>query len=156
MPWQYLRPWRAVTSNLLRDAFSAAGVTVAAPKHPWGIAILTMNRSNGSSCEPLLCDAEDTVDGRAKAAVYGGLRLLNFEEAVANYAACLRRLAGEELQRELVYKPVRFQGIDGEAGSGPAAGRPCGRRHQEGNIFVDKNSALRDTKPGDRSGVPPE
>jgi hypothetical protein len=51
---------------------------------------------------------------------------------------------------------VRFQGIDGEAESGPAAGRPCGRRHQEGNIFVDKKSALRDTKPGDRFGFPPE
>jgi len=30
----YLESWRAVTSNLLRDAFSAAGVTVAASKHP--------------------------------------------------------------------------------------------------------------------------
>lgn len=100
----YLESWRAVTSNLLRDAFNAAGVTVAAPKHAWGIAVLTMN---GSSCEPLLCDAEDTVDGRAEAAVYGGLRLLNFEGAVASYAASLRRLPGEDLQRELIRKRAK-------------------------------------------------
>ncbi|WP_193591299.1 hypothetical protein [Paenarthrobacter sp. YJN-D] len=100
----FLESWRTVTGNLLQDSFSAAGVTVAAPTHPWGIAILTMN---GSSCEPLLCDADDTVDDRGEAAVYGGLRLLNFEEAIASYATCLRRLPGEELQRELIYKPAK-------------------------------------------------
>lgn len=100
----FLESWRTVTGNLLQDAFSAAGVTVAAPMHPWGIAILTMN---GRSCEPLLCHAEDTADGIAEAAVYGGLRLLNFEEAMTSYATCLRRLPGEELQRELIYKPAK-------------------------------------------------
>lgn len=64
----FLQSWRTVTSYVLRDTFDAAGITVTAPEHPWEIATLS---ANGSSCEPLLCEAEDTDDGRAAAAVYG-------------------------------------------------------------------------------------
>lgn len=85
----FLQSWRTVTAYVLRDAFDAAGITVTAPDHPWGIAALSMN---GRSCEPLLCHAEDTHDGRAEAAAYGGLRLLTFEEAIAGYTTCLSRL----------------------------------------------------------------
>lgn len=99
----YLQSWRTVTTYVLRDTFDAAGITVAAPEHPWGIATLT---GNGRSCEPLLCEAEDTVNGRAEAAVYGGLRLQTFEGTMTSYAACLIRLPGEDPQRELVYKPA--------------------------------------------------
>lgn len=85
----FLQSWRTVSTYVLRDTFDAAGITVRAPEHPWGIATLT---ANGSNSEPLLCEAEDTDDGRAEAAVYGGLRLLTFEEAMTAYTACLSRL----------------------------------------------------------------
>ena len=85
----FVHSWRTVTTYVLRETLETAGITVTAPEHPWGIATLTVN---GSSCEPLLCEAEDTDDGRAEAAVYGGLRLLTFEEAMTSYAACLNRL----------------------------------------------------------------
>jgi hypothetical protein len=85
----FLQSWRTVTNYVLRDTFDAAGIAVTGPEHPWGIAILS---ANGSSCEPLLSEAEDTDDGRAAAAVYGGLQLLTFEEAMATYTTCLSRL----------------------------------------------------------------
>lgn len=85
----FVQSWRTVTTYVLRDTFETAGITVTAPQHPWGIATLT---ANGSSCEPLLCEAEDTEDGRAEAAVYGGLHLQTFEETMASYASCLSRL----------------------------------------------------------------
>ncbi|MDE8671037.1 hypothetical protein PY310_20990 [Pseudarthrobacter sp. H3Y2-7] len=85
----FVQSWRTVTTYVLRDTFDAAGITVTAPEHPWGIATLT---ANGSSCEPLLCEVEDTEDGRAEAAVYGGLRLLTFEETMTAYTTCLSRL----------------------------------------------------------------
>jgi hypothetical protein len=82
-----LQSWRTVTTNVLRDTLDAAGITVTAPEHPWGIATLS---ANGSSSEPLLCHVED--GGRAAAAVYGGLQLLTFEEAMATYTTCISRL----------------------------------------------------------------
>lgn len=85
----FVQSWRTVTTYVLRDTFDAAGITVKAAEHPWGIATLS---ANGSSCEPLLCEAEDTDDGRAQAAVYGGLRLLTFEETMTEYTTCLSRL----------------------------------------------------------------
>jgi hypothetical protein len=85
----FVQSWRTITTYVLRDTFDAAGITVTAPEHPWGIATLT---ANGNSCEPLLCHAEDTDDGRAEAAVDGGLRLLTFEETMTRYATCLSRL----------------------------------------------------------------
>lgn len=100
----FLQSWRTVSTYVLRDIFDATGITVTASEHPWGIATLTANRT---SCEPLLCDAEDSVEGRAEAAVYGGLRLQTFEETMTSYATCLGRLSGEELQRELIYKPAK-------------------------------------------------
>ncbi|WP_146617463.1 hypothetical protein [Arthrobacter globiformis] len=85
----FLQPWRTVTAYVLRDTFDAAGVTVTPPKHAWGIATLSRN---GHGCEPLLCHAEDSNDGRAEAAACGGLRLLTFEDAMAGYTTCLSRL----------------------------------------------------------------
>lgn len=85
----FIQSWRTVTTYVLRDTFDAAGITVRAAEHPWGIATLT---ANGSSTEPLLCEAEDTHDGRAEATVYGGLKLLTFEETLARYTACLSTL----------------------------------------------------------------
>ena len=85
----FLQSWRTVSTYVLRDTFDAAGIMVTPPEHPWGIAILS---ANGSSCEPLLCEAEDTDDGRAAAAVYGGLQLLTFEETMTTYTTCLSRL----------------------------------------------------------------
>lgn len=85
----FLQSWRTVTTYVLRDTFDAAGITVATPEHPWGIASLS---ANGAVCEPLLYEAEDAQEGRAEAAVYGGLRLLRFEETMSAYTACLHRL----------------------------------------------------------------
>ena len=85
----FLQSWRTVTGYVLRDTFDAAGITVTPPQHPWGIATLSVN---GRSAEPLLCEAEDSDDGRAEAAVYGGLRLLTFEEVMIGYTMCLDRL----------------------------------------------------------------
>ncbi|WP_024821094.1 hypothetical protein [Arthrobacter sp. 31Y] len=85
----YLQSWRTVTTYVLRDTFDAAGITVTAPEHPWGIATLA---ANGTTCEPLLCEAEDSDEGRAEAAVYGGLRLLRFEETMSAYSASLGKL----------------------------------------------------------------
>lgn len=85
----FLQSWRTVTTYVLKDTLDAAGITVAIPEHPWGIATLS---ANGRSSEPLLCETEDTDDGRAEAAVYGGLRLLTFEEVMIGYTRCLSRL----------------------------------------------------------------
>lgn len=60
----FLQSWRTITAHLLQDTFDAAGITVSAPEHPWGIAILT---ANGNSCEPLLCHVADTVRGPVQA-----------------------------------------------------------------------------------------
>ncbi|WP_454700002.1 hypothetical protein [Arthrobacter humicola] len=90
----FLQSWRTVTTYLLKDTFDAAGITVSIPEHPWGIAALS---ANGRSCEPLLCEAEDSDNGRAEAAVFGGLRLQTFEETMTSYTKCLGRLTGEEL-----------------------------------------------------------
>ncbi|NIJ03466.1 hypothetical protein FHR86_003825 [Paenarthrobacter ilicis] len=86
---QYLQSWRTVTTYVLRDTFNAAGITVAAAEHPWGIATLS---TSAATSEPLLCEAEDTQEGKAEAAVYGGLRLLRFEETMNAYTACVHHL----------------------------------------------------------------
>ncbi|MDR6794616.1 hypothetical protein J2W89_003798 [Pseudarthrobacter oxydans] len=78
----FLQSWRTVTSYVLRDTFDTAGITVTAPEHPWGIAILT---ATGNSCEPLLCDAPEDEGDRAAAAVYGGLQLLTFDQTINRY-----------------------------------------------------------------------
>ena len=85
----FLQAWRAVTVYVLSDAFDAAGINVESPVHPWGIATL---EANGSTCEPLLCDAKEDDGGRAAAAIYGGLHLLTFEEVLAGYTTCLHQL----------------------------------------------------------------
>ncbi|MEV7606019.1 hypothetical protein AB0N65_11325 [Paenarthrobacter sp. NPDC089322] len=77
----FLQSWRTVTRYVLRDTFDAAGINVAEPSHPWGIAILS---ANGASCEPVLGHADGeqvTSDGRVD--------LLTFEDTMANYARCL-------------------------------------------------------------------
>jgi hypothetical protein len=48
-----LQAWRTVTIYVLRDTLDAAGITVTAPEHPWGIATVA---ANGKTCEPLLCE----------------------------------------------------------------------------------------------------
>lgn len=84
----FLAAWKSVTRNLLTDTLDAAGITVTPASHPWGIATL---QANGRNCQPLLCTADGvpkiTVD-----AVYGGLRLQNFEEVIAGYGICLTHL----------------------------------------------------------------
>ena len=89
----FLQSWRTVTRYVLRDTFDAAGIAVTDPSHPWGIATLT---ANGTSCEPVLCHADEADTERAEAAVYGGLQLLTFADTMINYADCLTRLFDEQ------------------------------------------------------------
>ncbi|WP_028267041.1 hypothetical protein [Arthrobacter sp. MA-N2] len=84
----FLQSWRTVTRYVLRDTLDAAGINVADPNHPWGIATLT---ANGISCEPLLCHADET-DAETGAAVYDGPQLLTFADTLTNYTDCLTRL----------------------------------------------------------------
>lgn len=85
----FLQSWRTVTSYVLRDTFDAAGITVTAPEHPWGIATLT---ANGHRREPLLCDTPEDEGGKAAAAVYGGLQLLTFDQIINGYIDGLSEL----------------------------------------------------------------
>ena len=89
---QFLQSWRTVTRYVLRDTFDSAGIAVTDPSHPWGIATLT---AKGTSCEPLLCHADETSTERASAATNGGLQLLNFADTMTNYTDCLTRLFDE-------------------------------------------------------------
>ncbi|GAA5197998.1 hypothetical protein GCM10023346_34110 [Arthrobacter gyeryongensis] len=89
---QFLQYWRTVTRYVLRDTFDAAGIAVADPSHPWGIARLT---ANGTSCEPLLCHANEAGTERAGGANAEGLRLLNFADTMIHYTDCLTRLFDE-------------------------------------------------------------
>jgi hypothetical protein len=86
---QFLQSWRTVTRYVLRDTFDAAGIAVAEPSHPWGIARLT---ANGTSCEPLLCHAVETDTGRAGAVTKSRVQLLTFADTMTNYTDCLSRL----------------------------------------------------------------
>lgn len=85
----FLQSWRTVTTLVLADTFDAAGITITPAAHPWGIATLAATNLN---CEPLLCEAEDGEDGRAAAAVHGGLQLLDFDSIMTGYATCVNRL----------------------------------------------------------------
>jgi hypothetical protein len=87
----FLQSWRTVTRYVLRDTFDAAGIAVTDPSHPWGIATLT---ANGTSCEPLLCPADQAE--WAEADVYEGLQLLTFADTITNYADCLARLFDDQ------------------------------------------------------------
>lgn len=87
----FLQSWRTVTRYVLRDTFEAAGIAVTDPSHPWGIATLT---AKGTSCEPLLCRA-DEADTERTVSVYGGLHLLTFADAMSTYADCLTSLFDE-------------------------------------------------------------
>ncbi|UKA60702.1 hypothetical protein [Arthrobacter sp. FW306-2-2C-D06B] len=89
---QFLQSWRTVTRYVLRDTFDAAGIAVTEPSHPWGIARLT---ANGTSCEPLLCHANETDTGRAGAVTKSGVQLLTFADTMTNYTDCLSRLFDE-------------------------------------------------------------
>ncbi|WP_437773888.1 hypothetical protein [Arthrobacter sp. KNU40] len=89
---QFLQSWRTVTRYVLRDTFDAAGIAVAEPSHPWGIARLT---ANGTSCEPLLCHADETGAGRAGAFTKSGVQLLTFADTMTSYTDCLSRLFDE-------------------------------------------------------------
>jgi hypothetical protein len=62
--------------------------------HPWGIATLSSANLN---CEPLVCDVDDGGDGRAAAAVYGGLQLLDFNSIMTGYATCAMRLLAKSI-----------------------------------------------------------
>jgi hypothetical protein len=85
---QFLQSWRTVTRYVLRDTFEAAGIAVADPSHPWGIARLT---ANGTSREPLLCHSGEPGTEKAEAD-YGGLKLLTFAGAMTSYVDCLTLL----------------------------------------------------------------
>lgn len=89
---QFLQSWRTVTRYVLRDTFEAVGIAVTDPGHPWGIATLT---ANGTSCEPLLCQAGESGSEKAEAA-YAGLQLLTFADTMTNYVGCLTRLFDEQ------------------------------------------------------------
>ncbi|MCZ9880313.1 hypothetical protein [Arthrobacter sp. B2a2-09] len=88
----FLQSWRTVTRYVLRDTFDAVGIAVTDPSHPWGIATLT---ANGTSCEPLLCYADEADTESTAAATYRGLQLLNFADAMTNYTDCLTLLFDE-------------------------------------------------------------
>ncbi|MHC6220782.1 hypothetical protein [Arthrobacter sp. MMS24-S77] len=85
----FLQSWRTVTRYVLRDTFDAAGIAVTEPSHPWGIATLTVQ---GTSCEPLLCRADEADTERTGTTAYGRFQLLNFADTMTNYADCLKRL----------------------------------------------------------------
>lgn len=86
----FLTEWRAVTRNLLADTLESAGIKVSAPVHPWGVATLEWD---GLLREPLLCSVDQELpDALEEAAVYGGLRLQNFDEVMAVYEDCLVQL----------------------------------------------------------------
>lgn len=89
---QFLQSWRTVTRYVLRDTFDAAGIAVTDPNHPWGIATLT---AKGTSCEPLLCHADEASTERAGTATNSGLQLLTFADTMTNYTDCLTRLFDE-------------------------------------------------------------
>lgn len=82
----YLQSWRTVTGNVLRDTFDSAGISVADPHHPWGIATLT---ANGFSSEPLLCLVDEARADATETATSDTIRLLSFTEALNHYADCL-------------------------------------------------------------------
>ncbi|WP_458109495.1 hypothetical protein M1D51_10980 [Arthrobacter sp. R3-55] len=92
---QYLQSWRTVTGNVLRDTFDAAGIAVADPDHPWGIATLT---ANGLSAEPLLCSVGDSK-GQPVTAGVETIRLLTFAETMNHYAECLAPFFEEQAQQ---------------------------------------------------------
>jgi len=87
----FLQSWRTVTTYVLRDTFDAAGITVADPSHPWGIATLTVN---GASSEPLLW--REAGDGNRSIEGPAGFELLTFSEAMTHYADCLKSLLPEQ------------------------------------------------------------
>ncbi len=87
---QFLQSWRTVTRYVLRDTFDEVGIAVTDPGHPWGIATLT---ANGTSCEPLLCHADESGNERAEGA---GLQLLTFADTMTSYVGCLTRLLDEQ------------------------------------------------------------
>ncbi|MFJ6455988.1 hypothetical protein [Paenarthrobacter sp. NPDC091669] len=91
----YLQSWRTVTGNALRDTFDAAGISVADPDHPWGIATLT---ANGFSAEPLLCLVDEADAHATETAGPDTIRLLTFSEAMNHYADCLAPFFDNQVQ----------------------------------------------------------
>ena len=82
----FLAAWKAVTRNLLSDAFDAAGISIGPAAHPWGIATLGIP---GRRCEPLLRSPDELPEALGDATVHGGPHLRSFEEVMAGYDACL-------------------------------------------------------------------
>lgn len=89
----FLQSWRTVTRYVLRDMFDAAGIEVTEPGHAWGIATLT---GNGTSLEPLLCQAGPEKDGTDDTGLLGR-HLFTFEESMAHYADCLTPLFARQI-----------------------------------------------------------
>ncbi|GGJ24051.1 hypothetical protein [Paenarthrobacter histidinolovorans] len=95
----FLQSWRTVTRYVLRDTFDNAGISVADPNDPWGIAILT---SHGVAAEPVLCtnvpagllSASTTMDSPIGGTL-AGRRLMTFPETMDHYAESLRPLFSE-------------------------------------------------------------
>ncbi|WP_311212123.1 MULTISPECIES: hypothetical protein [unclassified Arthrobacter] len=93
----YLQSWRTVTGNVLRDTFDSAGISVADPAHPWGIATLT---ANGFSAEPVLCLVDEAHADATETARPDTVRLLTFSEALDHYADCLAPFFGDRAQQQ--------------------------------------------------------
>jgi len=90
---QFLQSWRTVTRYVLRDTFDNAGISVADPSDPWGIAILT---SRGVTAEPLLClPAANGFDAPGITSIEGR-RLLTFPETMDHYAESLTPLFSKQ------------------------------------------------------------
>jgi len=86
----YLAACRVVTCNLLAEPLADADISVASPVHPWAIATL---ERGGIVQEPLLCFLDqDMLDASEAAAVYGGLQLQRFNDVIAGYESCLKKL----------------------------------------------------------------
>lgn len=95
----FLQSWRTVTRYVLRDTFDNAGISVAEPNDPWGIAILA---SRGVTAEPVLCTKAPTgrhsafeAPASPVAGALSGLRLMTFPETMDHYAESLRPLFSE-------------------------------------------------------------
>ena len=100
----FLQSWRTVTRYVLRDTFDNAGISVADPNDPWGIAVLS---TRGITAEPLLCIAtapsgfQESTAGLPGIGTVNldGLRLMTFPETMDSYAEALAPLFSEQVDR---------------------------------------------------------
>lgn len=81
-----MHAWRSVARTMVADELVGAGISVSAPEHPWGIAVL---KRGGRTGEPLLCDTgtreDNPRDELAAVAVREGRWLGGFESVMDHY-----------------------------------------------------------------------